>query len=149
MILPSNDYYIANGNPFAHDISSVLNGGGPISFAIGLSGQINDAGTEINDFTTAAPPGAALQGLFPNIGLPTGQSGPNTGADQFGVNSNVSDAFGNFLNSEGVDISLLDFNQYANGIATVTITAVPEPSSLALFMLGVGGVVARRRKSIA
>jgi len=106
MILPSNDYYIANGNPFAHDISSVLNGGGPISFAIGLSGQINDAGTEINDFTTAAPPGAALQGLFPNIGLPTGQSGPNTGADQFGVNSNVSDAFGNFLNSEGVDISL-------------------------------------------
>ena len=151
MILPSNDYYIANGNPFAHDISSILANGGSTSFAIGLAGTVNDAGTEVNDFATAAPGGPNLPGLFPGVGLPNGQSGPNTGADQNGVNTNVSDPFANFANSAGVDISLFDFNDetlYPNGIATITITAIPEPSSLTMIMLGLGGIVARRRRNL-
>ncbi len=154
MILPSNDYYVANGNPFAWDISSVIAGGGPISFNI-AGNAVNDAGTEVNDFTTAAPGGPNLPGLFPGVGLPNGQGGPDTGVPENGVNTDVTDPFGNFLNADGVDISNFDFTNaglYPNGIATITISAVPaavpEPSSFALIALGIGGMVARRRRNL-
>lgn len=144
MVLPSNDYYVANGNPTAHDLASIF-GGGSISFDIGLAnGGVNDAGTEINDFDTSA-----ANGLF---GLSGGQGGPNEGADENGVNANViGDPFAGFLNTPaGADLTLLNFNDtslYGNGIATVTITAVPEPTSLGLIGLGIGGLFLRRRRS--
>ena len=153
MVLPSNDYYVANGNPLAWDISSVINGGSPLTFIIGAAGTVNDAGTEINDFVTAAPGGANLPGLFPGIGLPNGQSGPDTGADENGVNANVTNPFGSFLNADGVDLSQFQFNDtdlYPNGIATITISsvsAVPEPGSLSLLAMVAGcGTLIRRRK---
>jgi len=154
MILPSNDYYVANGNPLQWNIASVIAGGGPISFNIAGT-SVNDAGTEVNDFTTAAPGGSNLPGLFPGIGLPDGQSGPDTGVAQSGVNADVTDPFANFLNADGVDISNFNFTDgslYSNGIATITISsvpsAVPEPSSFALIAMGIGGLVARRRRNL-
>ena len=148
MILPSNDYYIANGNAFAHDLSGLFDRStDEISFNIGLAGFVNDAGTEVNDFTTSAG-----NGLFP--GLPPGQSSPDEGAPQNGVNTNVSDPFGNFLNTPGgLDLSLLNFNDttlYPEGIARVTITrveTVPESSNLlGLLGLGLMGATAVRHK---
>ena len=145
MVLPSNDYYVANGNPTAFDLSSLFSGGGPISFNIGLPGTVNDAGTELNDFATSA-----ANGLF---GISGGQSGPNEGADENGVNANVAGdpfaGFANLSNANGVDLASLNFNDanlYANGIATVTITAVPEPSGIALLGLGFSGLFLRRRR---
>jgi len=153
MILPSNDYYVANGNPLAWDISSVIAGGGPVSFTIG-GNAVNDAGTEINDFTNAAPGGPNLPGLFPGVGLPNGQGGPNTGAAQNGVNTDVSDPFANFLNADGVNTTQFDFTNstlYSNGIATIkieSVSAIPEPSSAALMgIMGLVGLCARRRRS--
>jgi hypothetical protein len=144
MVLPSNDYYIANGNPTAHDLMSLYDGSGSITFNVGLAGAVNDAGTEVNDFNTSAG-----NGLFPGRGLPAGQGGPNVGADENGVNTNVASPFSGFLNSAGVDLTGFDFNDtglYPNGIATITITAVPEPSTLLLAGLGLAGILSFVRK---
>lgn len=85
MVLPSNDFFIANGNPTAHDISSILAGGGEISFLIGTpNGGVNDAGTESEDFEFSAG-----NGLFPGRNLPEGQTEPNQGASVMEPIANV------------------------------------------------------------
>lgn len=144
MILTSNDYFIANANPLAHNLS-LLVGGGSISFGIGLPGTVNDAGTEVNDFATAA-----AAGLFPGLGT-TGQSGPDEGEDQNGVVMDVANPFSTFLNTpDDVDLSLLNFNDtslYPGGVAQVTIsTVVPEPTTALLLSFGAIGLAASRRR---
>ncbi len=75
MVLPSNDFFLANGSPVAHDIGDLLDNGGRTSFFIGTpGGGVNDAGTERENFRFSAG-----NGLFPNRNLPSGQSGPNQG----------------------------------------------------------------------
>ena len=148
MVLASSDYFVANGNPFAHDVSSLLNGSiSQISFFIGLSGEVNDAGTEVNDFDTSAG-----NGLFP--GLPVGQTAPGQGVDEGGVVMNVTNPYANFLNTPpGFDLSALDFNNedlYKYGIAEVTISAVPVPAALPLAASGFAllfGMARTRRKT--
>ena len=145
MILPSSDYFIANDNQTEIDLSSIFgNVRDSISFNIGTQ-NVYDAGTEINDFGTTP-----ANGLFPDLGLPAGGAG--IGADENGVATLVTgDPFAGFLNSpNGADFSQLDFNNtslYGNGIATITITAVPEPTSLGVIALGLGGLFLRRRRS--
>lgn len=141
MVLPSNDFYIANGNPTAHDLFSLYDGEGSVTFDIGLANTVNDAGTEVTDYMTSA-----ANGLF---GLSGGQGAPNTGADQNGVNANVTgDPFAGFGIETPLAFNFNDASQYANGIATVTITAVPEPSSslLALPGLALVGLLRRRMR---
>ena len=150
MVLPSNDFYIANGNPFAHDLSGLYGAapGTSVSFFIGQ--QVNDAGTEENDFAFSAG-----NGLFPQLGLPSGQAGPNLGtATSDGINIDVLGIpFAGFANSPA-DLSLnpaaalLDFQDatlYPNGLAQVTIRVVPEPATLSL--VGLGGLALLRRRS--
>ncbi len=136
MVLPSNDFYVANGNPFAHDLSSLYDGEGSVTFSIGLPGTVNDAGTEVESYVTSA-----ANGLF---GLAGGQSGPNQGADENGVNANVlgPDPLSalNFIEGTPATFDFNDSSLYPNGIATITITAVPEPSSIALGVLGLVGI---------
>lgn len=154
MILPSNDYFIANGNPLAHNLSTLFTGEeSSISFLIGEPGEINDAGTEVNDFTTSAG-----NGLF-QPGLPAGQPEPGIGEDQNGVNATVTDPYANFLNTPAdfdTNFANLDFNDptlYPNGIARVTITtvAVPESSTtvglIAIAGLFLGAGLRRRHHS--
>lgn len=152
MILPSNDFFVANGSPVAHSLASLYDGDGSISFNIGLAGTVNDAGTEAEDFDTAAPPLGGLNALFPGAGFaaPAGQDGPNEGpVDPNSLIRNViGDPYAGFAGIGGADLSGLDFNQYPNGIATITITAIPEPTSMALVGLGLVGLcgVTRRRR---
>ena len=122
MVLPTNDFFIANGNPTGIDISSILANGGTTSFFIGTrQGGINDAGTEVNDFTTSAG-----NGLFPGRNMPPGQSGPNQGAVENGTISNVIDfPYTGFLNRAGVRLQDLNFNGYRDGLAEVTISVAP------------------------
>lgn len=147
MVLPSNDFFVANGNPLAHSLASLYDGSGSISFNIGgfNASPVNDAGTEAESYVTSA-----ANGLF---GLAGGQSGPDQPGGSLGLPiANVTgslplDALSFVEGSQ----PLFDFNNgalYGNGIATVTITAIPEPSSIALGMLGLGSatiVMLRRR----
>lgn len=150
MVLPSSDYFIANGSATAHDLSSLYGApiGSEITFFIGQT--VNDAGTEVNDFGTG--PG---NGLFPQLNIVGGQSGPDDGADQNGVILNVDGIpYGGFLNSPAdLDTNpaaaLIDFNRadiYPDGLAQVTVRVVPEPSSLALIGIGTLAVIRRRRR---
>lgn len=75
MVLPTNDFFIANGNPQAHNIAALLTEGGETSFLIGVpNGGVNDAGTERENFRFSAG-----NGLFPNRNLPGGQTRANQG----------------------------------------------------------------------
>lgn len=140
MVLVSNDYFVANGNPLAHDLSILLSQNS-FTFDIGLSGTVNDAGTEINDFETSAG-----NGLFP--GLAGGQGGPNVGADENGVITNVANPFAGFLNpTDGFDLGPQNFNDYPSGIARVSFSVVPEPSTVLLLGIGVVGLATRRKRS--
>ena len=123
MILPTNDYFMANGNPLAHSIASILRDRGEISFFIGTpNGGINDAGTELESFEFSAG-----NGLFPGRSLPMGQSGPDVGIETTDLIANVvGNPFNRFdlNNEEGeVDLTRLNFNRYADGVARVTIAA--------------------------
>jgi len=153
MVLPSNDFFVANGNLLAHALTSLLDGSlTTISFNIGTVGTVNDAGTEVNDFANS--PGNGIAGIAPGI--------PPNGEVEGGVITNVvsTDPFAEFLSQPpaGIDISALNFNdvsQYANGIATITISvvapaAVPLPAALPLTIgaLGILFAVARRRVTV-
>lgn len=144
MVLPSSDYFIANGNPLAHSLEDLFSNGGSFSFNIGINGSINDAGTEINDFTTSAG-----NGLF--AGLPPMQTGPNTGADENGVVHNVVNPYANFLNTPtNLDLTAIGFNSntlYPNGLATVTISAVPVPAAVWFMGSGLVGLISFARKN--
>ncbi len=146
MVLPSSDYFIANGNPLAHSLEDLFSNGGSISFNIGTNGNINDAGTEVNDFTSSAG-----NGLFE--GLPRMQAGPNTGADENGVVHKVVNvnAYADFLNiPDDFDLTAFDFNSstlYQNGLATVTISSVPVPAAVWFMGSGLLGLVSFSRKA--
>lgn len=76
MVIPSNDAYVANGNPMAHPLFD--ESGGLIEQEFLIHGSdVNDAGTEVNDE------------LSENTAF-FGQSAPNTGVDENGVNTNHS-----------------------------------------------------------
>ena len=140
MVLPSNDFFVANGNPLAHDLHTLYDGEGSITFDIGLPGTINDAGTEAASYNTSA-----ANGLF---GLAGGQSGPDTPAGNLGLDiANVAgDPFGDFGIATPAAFNFNDAGVYPNGIATVTLTVVPEPSSsvIAIAAIGLLGIFRRR-----
>ncbi|MFK7961717.1 MAG: spondin domain-containing protein [Phycisphaerales bacterium] len=72
MIVPSNDAYVANGNPTAHPVFTADGAFIPTTFQI-MGSAINDGGTEVND---ELPENTAF----------FGQMTPDTGVDENGVN---------------------------------------------------------------
>ncbi len=146
MVVVSNDFFIGNDNATQFDLSSLANGG-KISLLVGGAGQVWDAGTEVNDFRYSLANAA--------FGIGGGQTGPNQGTDEHGVvhlvtgNPYLSFASQNFVPA-GYQWGALDFsNQGAFARVDIEVLAapVPEPSSAALLLAGLGfaGFVARRR----
>ena len=144
MVLPSSDFFIGNSNPLSFNISSLLEGStSSISFDVA---SVYDAGTEVNDFETSA--GNPLLGIAP------GQTAPNQGANQNGVVTRVGGlAYASFLNSAGLDIVNLNFDDFTS-IASIELTvipdnvsAVPVPAAAFLFAPALLGFIGLRRKA--
>lgn len=121
MIVPSNDAFIANSNPFAVKIFDEE--GKFLGADFIISGdRIWDAGTEVND---EVPENTAL----------LGQTMPNTGLDENGVvkfhpgfisGGNILSAFPN-----------ADFTTPGYQVARIKVEQVPEPATtMGLFALG-------------
>ena len=134
MLLPTNDWFIGNDTP--RNVSSLL--GAPIGTFITFNVMnVWDAGTELEDFATAAG--------NPLLGLPAGDAA--AGADQNGVVSLVSAAnpFASFANQPaGFNPASLDFT--GSPVGTFTLTVVPEPGIAALGAVALLPLLRRRRK---
>ena len=107
MILPSNDFFIANGNPLAHPIFD--DDGNFLGADFIVSGaQVLDAGTEVND---EIPENTAF----------FGQSTPDTGVVEGGVIQSAEGFIegGNILSSE--DFANADFTADGYEVARIRV----------------------------
>ena len=138
MILPSNDWFVGTGAQVPElDVSSLL--GGAVGTSLNLVfTQVYDAGTEAEDFATAAPPGTFG---FAASTPPAGAADPIDTIRL--VDLSGANPFEAFANAPA-DVSALDFR--GQTVATVTLTVVPEPGSLVgLLVIGGFGMLRRRR----
>lgn len=133
MLLPSNDAFIGNGDPLQNELfDSMGNFNGPITINL-FGANVYDAGSELND-TMGAP--------FSTIG------GTSTNT----VNGvSIHAGLDNFIGTTLGDGNVL--GQAFSGmtpIATITVSAIPEPSTFAAiagFMV-LGITVLRRRQRV-
>ena len=137
MLVPTNDTFIGNGDPFAHQI---FNAAGELIDASGaLTGErviqifdssIYDAGTELNDGVGAA----FTQGVDGTLG--NEENGVVTLGGDLSAFIGATDVTGRVIN-DGIAPGEL--------LATISISIVPEPTSAVLMGLAGIGVVCRRR----
>jgi hypothetical protein len=133
MIVPSNDFFIANGDPMAFEIFDAMgrflgNTGRPGVFEfLVLGSMVLDAGTELNDE------------LMANTAF-FGQAGPDIGVDEGGT----VELAGGFIDGGPI----LGDPRFANAqftapgyqVARITLSVVPEPSTMALCGFGVAAI---------
>lgn len=128
MLIPSNDAFIANGNPTAWELfDDAGNFSGPISFVVAGDG-VRDAGTEVNNETDAA---------FLD------QSAPDTGDEEGGtvqvhpgLNGSVGNPDGTPVNILGAtngpgftfDVNAADFTRNGARVAQITVTRAVDGS---------------------
>ena len=145
--IPSNDAFIANGNPLAHEIFDDAGNFLGADFVV-LGSEVLDGGTEVNDelpFSTAF----------------LGQQAPNTGTDENGVvtehpgltvgnilgTTDSSDLNGLPLNFTGADFTAPGYEvaRFRVELVDDVEVDVPEPGTI-LGLMAVGGLVAAGRK---
>lgn len=136
MVIPSNDAFIGNGNPIGHEIFDASGNFLGHDF-IFVGANVRDAGTEINDESHGNT------AFF-------GQAAPNTGINENGVIT-VHSGFipGGPILSDPM-FAHADFLQPGYQIARFQVTAVPEPETYAMLLVGLGLVgyrTMRRRKA--
>jgi hypothetical protein len=138
MVVPSNDMFLANDNPTAFPIFDA--GGhflGPITIQI-FGANLWDAGAEVNNITDG---GAFVVGVDAHGGTVEGGA-VHHAFDDPGFSAYLADIHGRMTPIGPIthDLGPGDL------IATFTISAVPEPGSIALVVLGLGGLAAWRRR---
>ena len=121
MVIPSNDFFVANGNRSENEIFDENGNFIPTEILI-LGNEVNDAGTEVND---EIPENTAF----------FGQTVPNTGVDENGVVT-VVPADGGFLDpgsggildaTDPINFTNADFTADGYQIARITLAVAEEP----------------------
>ncbi len=134
MIIPSNDTFIGNESPTQYQ---VFTPGGDINdpsgtFTIQIFGNdLLDAGTEENNAMGAA--------------FSTEGGSPTDTTDGIGPAGDLNE----FLNTGTPSgLTITDFIAPGELVATITISQLPEPSTVTLAMLSLGGIIVRRKRSL-
>lgn len=134
MVIPSNDTFIGNESATQYQ---VFTPGGEINdpsgtFTIQIFGNdVLDAGTEENNAMGAA--------------FSTEGGDPTDTTDGIGPAGDLNE----FLNtSTPSGITITDFIAPGELVATITITRLPEPSTVTLAILSVGGLLVRSKRSL-
>lgn len=129
MVIPSNDFFIANDDPKAHPIFDALGNFQPLNFFV-LGSDVLDAGTEPD--TESMDTAAFFPG--PNLGKGGNENGTVHSAQGYIPDGpiltyapNGTPVFGN-----------ADFTAPGYRVAEIRVTVVPEPATLLLFALGMG-----------
>ena len=145
MVIPSNDAFIANGNPLAHQIFDDAGNFVGADFVV-LGSEVLDGGTEVNDelpFSTAF----------------LGQAAPDIGTDENGVvtehpgltegiilgTTDSSALNGLPLNFTGADFTAPGYQVARFQVELVNDVDVPEPGTI-LGLMAVGSFVVASRK---
>ncbi|MEO0458651.1 MAG: spondin domain-containing protein, partial [Cyanobacteria bacterium P01_A01_bin.114] len=142
MVIPSNDAFIANGNPLAHQIFDDAGNFIGADFVV-LGSDVLDGGTEVNDeaeFSTAF----------------LGQAAPNTGQDENGVVTPHPGFIpgGRILSTtdfNGFNFTGADFTADGYEVARFRVelvedgASVPEPG-MVMGLLTLGGVLVAKRQ---
>jgi len=138
MIIPSNDTFIANDNPFAFPVFDSAGNFLGADFIV-LGSQVLDAGTEVND---EIPAHTAFFGqMMPNTGVTeNGVVGLHPGFLPPGSGGILDDP--RFMSA--------DFRAPGYQIARITVTQgtepIPEPATIVLLGTGLAGVAAGVRQ---
>lgn len=128
MIIPSNDAFIGNDNPFAYELftdDGVFTGLEPIEVTLD---QVWDAGTELND----------------NLGAAFNAAGGTATDTTDGISllgSGIDSLFG-----QSTAAGTVTGNSFSPLLATISVAAVPLPAGLPLLALGLAGLAGVRRK---
>lgn len=124
MVIPSNDFFIANGDPLAYQVFDDAGAFTPVAFSVFGDG-VRDAGTEVND---ELPANTAF----------FGQAAPNTGVDENGT-VQVAGGFipgGAILDAfPGADYTQPDYE-----VARISVAPIPLPAPLVLLLGGIAGL---------
>ena len=138
MLIPSNDIFVANGNPLAHEVYDAAgNFTGPLTIDI-YGSSFNDNGTELN----SALNGAAFSALG-GIGISENElirnflQGDDLGAD--------AQYLASFVGTETATGELIT-HIFGPDKLVARITIVPAPGATAL-LAGAGLVAVRRRRN--
>ena len=136
MVVPTNDLFVANGNPFAHEIFDAAgNFTGPVVIEI-YGRDVNDAGTEVNDADNGA---AFLSGI-------DGAAGAKETAlveNYFDIDPDGSylDSLLGRTTADGGTVG----SRFGADDLIARITIVPAPGGTALAALGLLTMSRRRR----
>lgn len=133
MVVPTNDLFVGNGNPFAHEVFDAAgNFAGPVEILL-FGSSVNDAGTEVNN----AFGGAAFSvngGAGVTEDLPVRNFFTVAGDEAY---------LASFLNTGTADGGTIT-SAFGEADLIGRITIVPAPATAAL--LGMGGLMATRRR---